>query len=216
MKAVKYTLNNDKVRYLMSTDNQLNMLIKYIENTELVIESDGFSCLIKYIIGQQISDKARETIWTRFKTTYKNITPKKILSVSNSEIKSLGLSERKIKCIKSLAFEIVNGNIDFNSYLCQSNEYIIKDLTKIKGIGKWTAEMYLIFSLGRENVLSKTDGTIKRTVKWLYNINEIPDDKLIQKIFEKWEGYETIVSTYLWKAIELNLTHTNFNDLFKK
>lgn len=216
MKTVKYTLNNDKVRYLISTDNQLNMLIKYIKNTELVIESDGFSCLIKYIIGQQISDKARETIWTRFKTTYKNITPKKILSVSNSEIKSLGLSERKIKCIKNLAFEIVNGNIDFKSYLCQSNEYIIKDLTKIKGIGKWTAEMYLIFSLGRENVLSKTDGTIKRTVKWLYNINEIPDDKLIQKIFEKWEGYETIVSTYLWKAIELNLTHTNFNDLFKK
>ena len=73
MKAVKYTLNNDKVRYLMSTDNQLNMLMKYIENTELVIELDGFSCLIKYIIGQQISDKARETIWTRFKTTNKNL-----------------------------------------------------------------------------------------------------------------------------------------------
>lgn len=60
----------------MSTDNQLNMLMKYIENTEPVIELDGFSCLIKYIIGQQISDKACETIWTRFKTTYKNITTK--------------------------------------------------------------------------------------------------------------------------------------------
>ena len=117
MKIVKYTLNNDNIRYLMSTDNQLNMLMKYIENTEPVIELDGFSCLIKYIIGQQISDKACETIWTRFKTTYKNITPKKILSVSNSEIKSLRLSERKIKCIKNLAFEIVNRNIDFNSYL---------------------------------------------------------------------------------------------------
>lgn len=101
----------------MSTDNQLNMLMKYIGNTEPVIELDGFSCLIKYIIGQQISDNSCETIWTRFKTTYKNITPKKILSVSNSEIKSLRLAERKIKFIKSLAFEIVNGNIDFNSYL---------------------------------------------------------------------------------------------------
>ena len=64
-------------------------------------------------------------------------------------------------------------------------DFLIKDLTKIKKIGKWTTEMHLIFSYGRENVKSKTDGTIKRTVKWLYNINEIPDVKLIQKIFEK-------------------------------
>lgn len=77
MKAVKYTLNNDKVRYLMSTDNQLNMLIKYIENTELVIESDGFSCLIKYIIGQQISDKAREQFGLDLKQHIKILHQKK-------------------------------------------------------------------------------------------------------------------------------------------
>lgn len=213
MKIVKYDINDQKVKALLSTDTHLKRLIKCIRFSELIIEPDGFSCIIKYIIGQQISDKTREKIWNRFKLKFKPLTPNKILNINNSEIKSIGLSERKVDTIKRIAFEIVNDNLNFNNYKLYTNEQIIEDLTKIKGIGRWTAEMYLIFSLGRENVLSQTDGTIKRTIKWMYNLADLPNQKEVKMYFEKWVGYETIVSTFLWKAIELDLVKTNFSDI---
>lgn len=216
MKVVKYDINNEKVKSLLLTDTYLNRLIKCIQSSELIIETDGFSCIIKYIIGQQISDKARETIWNKFKSKFKPITPNKILNIDSSEIKSIGLSERKVDTIKRIAFEIENGNLKLNDYKLYTNEQIIEDLTKIKGIGRWTAEMYLIFSLGRENVLSQTDGTIKRTLKWMYNLTDLPNQKEVKIYFEKWAGYETIVSTFLWKAIELDLVKTKFSDITYK
>lgn len=213
MKIIKYDINSDKVKYLMTTDECLNKLIKYVKNTELIIEPDGFSCLIKYIIGQQISDKARETIWNKFKSKFKYINANDILNADNDEIKSIGLSERKVDSIKRIALEIVNGNLKFNKYIYYKNEQIIEELTKIKGIGRWTVEMYLIFSLGREDVLSKSDGTIKRTIKWMYNLPVLPTNQDIKQIFEKWNGYETIVSTFLWKCIELNLIQNEFSKI---
>lgn len=213
MKKVKYDINNEKVKALLLTDKNLSQLIKQIHYSELIIEPDGFKCIIKYVIGQQISDKARETIWNKFLLKFNPVEPSKILSIDDNEIKLIGLSERKVFTIKQIALEIVNGNINFNNFKFCSNEQIINDLIKIKGIGRWTAEMYLIFSLGRENVLSKTDGTIKRTIKWMYNLSELPNDKEIKNYFKKWEGYETIVSTFLWKSIELDLLKHNFNDL---
>lgn len=210
MKKIKYDINDDKVQYLMSTDECLNKLIKYVKNTEVIIESDGFCCLVKYIIGQQISDKARETIWNKFKSKFKGINPYDILNTDNTEIKLIGLSERKVNTIKRVALEIVNNKVNFNKYVSYTNEQIIEELTKIKGIGRWTVEMYLIFSLGREDVLSGSDGTIKRTIKWMYNLSVLPTNQDIKQIFKKWKGYETIVSTFLWKSIELNLTQVEF------
>ena len=107
----------------------LKYLIKYIQCTELKLEPDGFRCIIKYIIGQQISDKAREAIWNKFKFKFTPINPSYILKVKNNEIKAIGLSERKVETIKRIALEIVNGNIDFNNYM---NEQIVEDLTKLK------------------------------------------------------------------------------------
>lgn len=213
MEIIKYDINSDKVKYLMTTDECLNKLIKYVKNTELIIEPDGFSCLIKYVIGQQISDKARETIWNKFKNKFKFINANDILKTDNDEIKSVGLSERKVDSIKRIALEIVNDNLKFDKYIYYTNEQIIEELIKIKGVGRWTAEMYLIFSLGREDVLSKSDGTIKRTIKWMYNLPVLPTNQHIKQIFDKWNGYETIVSTFLWKSIELNLIQNEFSKI---
>ena len=164
MSCLYYDLNNKKVQYLLQTDEKLSKLIRYIGNSELVIEENGFKCLVKYIIGQQISDKVREIIWQRVCAIYGDITPKKILMVKDNELKQLGLSERKVIYIKTLARAIINKEVNFDEFYKLTNEEIIKILTSLKGIGQWTAEMYLIFSLGRENVLSKGDGTIKRTI----------------------------------------------------
>lgn len=210
MEILEYNLNDEKVKYLISSDNKLGKLIKFIVSSQLILETDEFKCLVKYIIGQQISDKARETIWKRFCSNYKNLNPKLILSIDASELKQIGLSERKVEYIKSLAKAIVDHKIDFNNFSKLTNEEIIKKLTSIKGIGRWTAEMYLIFSLGREDVLSKGDGTIKRMVQWLYNLDKLPTSDELDFYFHSWNKYATIVSAYFWKSIEMGLTHTNF------
>lgn len=210
-----YDLDNYKVQYLIKSDKNLGLLIKYIKTCELYIEVDGFKCLIKYIIGQQISDKARETIWNRFCINLKEITPLIVLNVPDNKFMAIGISYRKIMYIKELAKYIIENNIDFKQFEIMNNEDIIKILTSIKGIGRWTAEMYLIFSLGRENILSKGDGTIKRTIQWMYNLKDLPTQIELEKIFKKWNKYSTIVSAFLWKSIELGLTQKSFYEIIK-
>ena len=212
MLCLRYNLDNEKVKYLIGTDEKLSKLIRYINKSELIIEEDGFKCIVKYIIGQQISDRARETIWQRVCTVFENVTPEKILEASDDELKKIGLSERKVRYIKILAIAILEGDINFSEFKKLTNEEVIKKLTTLKGIGQWTAEMYLIFSLGRENVLSKGDGTIRRTIQWMYDLEELPSSEKLVKYFSSWTQYATIVSSYLWKSIELGLLKKPFND----
>ena len=213
MLNLHYDLDNEKVKYLISTDEKLGKLIRYINKTELIIEEDGFKCIVKYIIGQQISDKARETIWQRVCAILKNITPEKILAIKDNELRKVGLSERKINYIKILASAVISEDINFYDFKELTNEEIIKKLTALKGIGQWTAEMYLIFSLGRENVLSKGDGTIRRTIQWMYDLDKLPSSEILLKYFSSWTQYATIVSSYLWKSIELGLVQKPFNEI---
>ena len=213
MLSLHYDLDNEKVKYLINTDEKLGKLIRYINNTELIIEEDGFKCIVKYIIGQQISDKARETIWQRVCAIWKNITPEKILEIEDNELRRVGLSERKINYIKILASAVVSKDINFCDFKELTNEEIIKKLTALKGIGQWTAEMYLIFSLGRENVLSKGDGTIRRTIQWMYDLEKLPSSEILLKYFSNWTQYATIVSSYLWKSIELGLVQKPFDEI---
>lgn len=213
MLSLHYDLDNEKVKYLITTDDKLGKLIKYINKTELIIEEDGFKCIVKYIIGQQISDKARETIWQRVCAILKNITPENILAINDNALRKVGLSERKINYIKILASAVISEDINFYDFKELTNEEIIKKLIALKGIGQWTAEMYLIFSLGRENVLSKGDGTIRRTIQWMYDLKKLPSSEILLKYFSSWTQYATIVSSYLWKSIELGLVQRPFNEI---
>lgn len=213
MLSLHYDLDNEKVKYLINTDEKLGKLIRYINKTELIIEEDGFKCIVKYIIGQQISDKARETIWQRVCAIWKNITPEKILEIEDNELRRVGLSKRKINYIKILASAVISKDINFCDFKELTNEEIIKKLTALKGIGQWTAEMYLIFSLGRENVLSKGDGTIRRTIQWMYDLEKLPSSEILLKYFSSWTQYATIVSSYLWKSIELGLVQKPFDEI---
>lgn len=210
MVCFKYDLSDQRVKYLADSDVNLGKLIKCIKTSELVIEEDGFKCLFKYIVGQQISDKARKTIWQRICLEFGNVTPEVLLLKKETELRRIGLTRRKVECIKDLAKKIVEEKINFEHFRMLSNEEIVTKLTNIKGIGHWTAEMYLIFSLGREDVLSKGDGTIKRVIQWMYDLNELPSAIVIEKYFVNWREYATIVSLFLWRAIDLGLTKKPF------
>lgn len=213
MHYLQYDLNDERVKYLMKTDEKLGRLIRYIGVSELPIERDGFKCLVKYIVGQQISDKARETIWNRLCTTLGDVTPNVVLLARESHLCGIGLSRRKVEYIKILAKSVINKTINFDELNTLPNEDVISQLTALKGIGRWTSEMYLIFSLGRENVLSKGDGTIKRIIQWMYGLNELPSSELLTEYFANWIDYATIVSSYFWKSIALGLTHKPFDEV---
>lgn len=212
----KYDLCDEKVQYLIQTDERLGRLITYIGTSELAIEKDSFKCLVKYIIGQQISDKARETIWQRMCTCLGNVTPELIFSTRDEKLREIGLSARKIECIKILAEHVIEKKIDFGEFHSFTNKEVIKKLTALKGIGPWTAEMYLIFSLERENVFSKGDGTTKRAIQWMYDLKELPSSESLSEYFVKWARYSTIVSSYFWKSIELGLTKKSFDEMLLK
>ena len=194
----------------MKSDKRLGELIQFIGNVELIVEEDGFKCLVKYIVGQQISDKARETIWQRLCSFAGEVCPEIIKSMSDGDLRRLGLSGKKVTYIKTLSNRIVDHAIDLAKHQQMSNSEIIDDLTTLPGIGKWTAEMYLIFSLARQNVLSLGDGTIKRTIGWMYEFNDLPSSQDILDCFQLWREHATIVSIYLWKASELGLTKKPF------
>jgi len=206
--------DNDNISsFLVASDEKLKLLINNVEKCNFKVEDEPFYCLTKYIIGQQISDNVRETIWQRLLNTVVPLTPINIIDSSVESLRSLGISQRKIEYIKELAENIVQKRIDFKEIKKLSNEEIIRILTDLRGIGIWTAEMFLIFCLQKPNVLSKSDGTIKRTIKWMYDLNDFPSESKLETIFEKWEGYETYVSLYLWATIEYKLINQPFDNL---
>ena len=135
-----------------------------------------------------------------------------MLSISTSTLRGVGLAGRKVEYIKTLAEGVVEKKIDFEEFKTFSNEEIITRLTALKSIGRWTDEMYLFFSLGRENVLSKGDGTIRRTIQWMYDLEDLPSSKELAKCFTNWNKYAAIVSSYLWKSISLGLTQKLFDE----
>lgn len=212
----KYRVSDSKVQNLMKTDIKLRSLILYIGDCDLFLEKDGFKCLVKYIIGQQISDRMREKIWKKLFYVIKEITPTTMMNTEEKKLREIGISRNKIKYISAVSKAVSEKKIDLENLYKLPNEDIIRKLTDINGIGRWTAEMYLIFSLGRENVFSKGDGTIKRVIKWMYNLDELPSSKQLEEIFSKWKDYSTIVSCYMWKSIELGLTKKAFNEVMSR
>lgn len=211
---MEFKLDEERVQFLVRTDKKLAKLITCIGDVNLEVEEDGFQCIVKYIVGQQISDKARETIWQRLCGFDEKLTPAGIDSLPEEELRSIGLSGRKVEYIKNFSKCLVEKEVELKKLQCLPNEEIIDRLTSVRGIGRWTAEMYIIFSLGRVNVLSKGDGTIRRSIRWMYNLETLPNASELIYYFNKWKGYETIVSAYLWKSSELGLQQNAFDDIF--
>jgi DNA-3-methyladenine glycosylase II len=201
--------NIDALQYLCKADSNLEKIIKVVGKYSIKIRNDPFQSLIESIIYQQLAGKAANAIYNRFINYYDNkeITPARILNSSNDNLKKVGLSNRKIDYLKDLASHIYDGRINLEELPTMNDEEIINKLVNVKGIGRWTSEMFLIFSLGRQDVLPVTDLGVRKAIQKVYSLSELPKPNTMMEIAEPWRPYRSIATWYLWKSL------SNFNTI---
>lgn len=212
---LKYTRSSSEILHLSSVDHNLSRLINTIGDYSLELDKNYYLKLVKSIVGQQLSIKAKDTIWSRIEALYTNVTPQTILNTDDASLRKAGLSFSKISYIKGLTEKVCSNEINLEIIDSLPNDDVIKLLTELKGIGNWTAEMFLIFSLGRLDVLSLDDVGIKRAIKWLYNFENTPTPIEITKISEPWKPFRSVASLYLWEIVNSGLVKKERNILFE-
>lgn len=206
--------SSKEVQHLISKDKRLAKLIQMIEPLEYSNYDDYFSFLVSQIIGQMLSNKVAWIIFERLQAKCNGkVTIENISLLSDDEIKSIGTSTRKVNTIRDLCDLVKAGIIDLENIQEKTDEEIILLLTKINGIGSWSAKMFLIFSLNRLDILPYEDGAFLQSYKWLYKTDDIKPIS-IKKRCQKWKPYSSIAARYLYRALDEGLTKEEFH-LFK-
>lgn len=202
-----------KIAHLRKHDAALGAAMKKITLKPLAVRkrSDYFKTLVEAIVSQQLSIKAADTIFARFMALAASTspgrrrkfpTPQEVLAIPAAKMRRCGLSKMKVSFIKDLARKILDGTVDFKKIGSWSDEEVIAHLVKVKGIGRWTAEMFLIFSLGREDVFAYDDLGLKNAIRNIYKLKEHPTRAQAEKLAAKWSPYRSLASRYLWASLE--------------
>jgi DNA-3-methyladenine glycosylase II len=160
-----------------------------------------FASLCREIVGQQLSNKVARIIFGRFKDLVGEITPEQVLSVSDQELRDVGMAWSKVRSIKDLAQKVASKELDLQLLNTLNEEQIAEELIKVKGIGPWTTEMFLMFTLCREDIFSPGDLSLVRGISKIYRIDR-PTKEQIQEITNKWKPYRTYASFVLWRSQE--------------
>ncbi|GAA0614013.1 DNA-3-methyladenine glycosylase [Virgibacillus siamensis] len=211
--------NDHNTVELCKADKQMEKLIKTIGDVEADMRPDLFKSLVRSMIGQQISVSAAQAIFTRLQTLLNNtITEDSILNKADENLREIGLSARKVTYLRDLAAKVKQNEVNLDTLHELNNNAVIKQLTSIKGIGKWTAEMFLIFSLGRMDVLAVDDIGIQRGAKWLYGVDKSERRDLLIEKERQWSPYLTTASLYLWEVVHLDFEkkYANVDEVLKK
>ena len=189
--------------HLSEVDPKMAKLINKYEKPNFTKETNHFEAIIRSIIYQQLSTKAASAIHNRFKKLFENdnLRPVDVFNNSIDRYREIGLSKQKVSYIINVAHEFNNELIPKNLEDF-SDEDIIDMLTRIKGIGRWTAQMFLMFSLNRSDILPELDLGIQKGFKIYFKLNELPSGDYIIKQAELWRPYRTLASWYLWRLVE--------------
>jgi len=196
--------NQDPLELLSKQDVLLGILIKSIGNYSIQIHDNQFESLLKSIIYQQLAGSAANAIYSRFLLYYGDSlpTPEQIISTSNTVLRfTIGLSFKKIEYIKNLSTKILSGELNIQGLPDPQDEEAIAELVKVKGIGRLTAEMFLIFCLQREDVIPLGDLGVKKAIQKLYNLSELPTHQYMLEVSSRWKPYRSIATWYLWKSL---------------
>jgi DNA-3-methyladenine glycosylase II len=192
------------IKYLSQTDPCLGKIISSVGDFSIKICKDPFQSLVESIIYQQLAGHAARVIYSRFIKYYNTrpFLPQQILSTPNSVFRStIGLSNKKIEYIKDLSVKVIERKLDVSTLHKLPDEEIIAQLIQVKGIGRWTAEMFLIFCLGRLDILPVTDLGIRKAMQKTYSLSELPKPVEMLAIAQPWEPYRTVATWYLWKSL---------------
>jgi len=163
-----------------------------------------FEALVEAIVSQQLSVKAADTIFARLVALVPGKpfpTPQDFLALSPRRMRSAGLSRMKVSFIKDLARKVLDGTVDLKKIGTWTDDEVVEHLTAVKGIGTWTAEMFLIFSLGREDVFSYGDLGLRNAIKKAYNLRKPPSEQRARAIALRWKPYRSLASRYLWASL---------------
>ncbi len=186
-----------ELAYLKKRDKKLGEAIDRIGMIERSVIPDLFPALINSIVGQQISNKAKDTVWNRFLTRFGDITPPKLAVVTAAEIQQCGITMKKATYIKSITQAVLAGKLNIDQLSELPDEEVCKRLSALDGIGVWTAEMLMIFSLRRPDIVSWGDLAIRRGMMLLYHHRTLDKAKFI-KYKKRYSPYGTVASLYLW------------------
>jgi DNA-3-methyladenine glycosylase II len=193
------------IKHLSKHDKVLSTLIKNYGICNLQPHKKYFNSLLRSIVGQQLSVTAANAISKKFFRYFDNKPkPENIIAVPHEDLRKLGLSNAKAKYVKDLSQKIINKEINLKTIGLKTNDEIIVELTKVKGIGVWTVHMFLIFTLARLDVLPYSDLGVQKGIMLNYGLKKLPDEKKIFKIAKQnnWHPYSSIVSLYLWQSLD--------------
>lgn len=190
-------------RHLRRADPVLAQIIDRCGNCTLQPDRRYFASLVEAILSQQLSVKAAAKIYERFKVLLRGqVESAGILQLTDAQIRAAGISRQKMGYLRDLSIKWQDGLLSGRRLARLTDDEVIAALTQVKGIGRWTAEMFLIFSLGRLDVLPVDDLGFRNAVKKAYRLRKLPAAKRLQQIAEKWRPYRSVATWYLWQSFE--------------
>ncbi len=190
--------------HLKNADPVMAGLIERVGNGRMAVRPPKFETLARAIVFQQLNWKAAIKIYERLEAAAGGaLTPESILKLTPQRMRKCGLSRQKLSYIRDLAKKTSTGEVDFASLPSQSDEEVIAHLTRVKGIGVWSAQMFLMFALKRRDVLPTTDYGILSAVRKAYGIKKLPKARTVTRLAEKWRPYRSIACWYLWRSLDM-------------
>ena len=200
-------------RHLRQADPVMRKIIDQVGPARLRAERNRFAMLVRSIISQQISVGAARSIRKRLEALVApgKLTPENLQQFTPRQLRSAGLSQQKTSYILDLARKTSHGEVVLRTIGRRSDEDVIQELTQVKGIGRWTAQMFLMFALGRPDVFPAADLGIRMAIRDQYNLDDLPDNQTSHEIAQPWHPYATVASWYLWQSIDMQRQKKNDN-----
>jgi DNA-3-methyladenine glycosylase II len=188
----------------LAADPVMARVAAAVGDVSVGIEQDRFIALARAIVGQQLSTAAASTIWRRF-VGLGPVGAAALLEREESELRSVGLSGAKVRYIRDLAERVASGDLDLDSLDALDDDAVLADVTRVKGIGRWTGEMFLIFCLGRPDVLALDDAGLLRAAGWALELGRSATGAELAEAGEVWRPFRSVASLYLWASLDTGL-----------
>jgi DNA-3-methyladenine glycosylase II len=207
--TLRKVVGDEGLEHLRASDEKLAAIIEArgpldVEARTRGRPADAYGALLRAIVGQQLSVKAARSIYGRLMDLFdgKTPTPEQLLAADPEALRTAGLSRGKVAYLRSLAEHVLSGELEIDRLDELSDDEVVSELTAVKGLGRWTADMFLIFHLGRPDVLPVGDLGVRRAVERLYGLETLPTAEELEALGERWRPFRSLASLYLWESLD--------------